>query len=95
MVKLRLKRFGRRNRPFYRICVMETRNPRDGKTIEEIGFYDPVEKDDAKALRVDEDRAMHWLGVGAQPSDTVKSLLRRAGIDAIPGKPKRLETAGA
>ncbi len=95
MVKLRLKRFGRRNRPFYRICVMDTRNPRDGRAIEEIGFYDPIESDDAKALRVDDERAIHWLERGAQPSSTVKGLLKRAGIDAVPGKPKRLESAGA
>jgi small subunit ribosomal protein S16 len=59
---------------------MDKREARDGKAIEEIGFYDPIEKDEANALRVDGERAKYWLGVGAQPSDTVRTLLRRAGV---------------
>lgn len=59
---------------------MDKREARDGKAIEEIGFFDPLEKDAAKALRVDGDRARYWLGVGAQPSDTVRTLLTRAGV---------------
>lgn len=81
MVKLRLKRFGRRHRPCYRICVMDQRSARDSKTIEELGFYDPLEPDDEKALRVDGERVKYWLGVGAQPSSTVRSLIRKAGVE--------------
>ncbi|MCC7145685.1 MAG: 30S ribosomal protein S16 [Phycisphaeraceae bacterium] len=80
MVKLRLKRFGRRNRPFYRLCVMDMRSARDSSAIEELGFYDPIEKDQAKALRINAERAQYWIKVGAQPSDTVRSLLRKAGV---------------
>ena len=81
MVKLRLKRFGRRHRPYYRICVMDQRSARDSKTIEELGFYDPIETDDEKALKMDGDRVKYWLGVGAQPSSTVRSLIRKAGVE--------------
>ncbi len=80
MVRLRLKRFGRTHRPFYRICAIDKRSPRDGRPIEQIGFFDPAEKDDAKALRVETERARYWLSVGAQPSDTVRTLLTRAGV---------------
>ncbi len=88
MVRLRLKRFGRTHRPFYRICAMDKREARDGKAIEEIGFFDPIEKDAAKALRVNGERAKYWLGVGAQPSDTVRTLLQRAGVLEAPTKAK-------
>ncbi len=84
-VKLRLKRFGRRNRACYRINAMDGRSPRDGRVIEELGFYDPVTKDTEKQLRVNRERVEYWLSVGAQPSQTVKSLLKRAGI-AVKGK---------
>lgn len=86
MVKLRLKRFGRRHRPFYRINAMDQRSARDSAAIEELGFYDPLEKDQAKAIKVNEERVRHWLSVGAQPSDTVRSLLKKVGIDPTPGK---------
>ena len=81
MVKLRLKRFGRRNRPYYRICVMDQRSARDSRTIEELGYYDPIESDDAKAVSIKSDRVKYWLGVGAQPSSTVRSLIRKSGIE--------------
>ena len=87
MVKLRLKRFGRRHHPFYRITAMDQRSARDSKTIEELGFYDPIESDDTKALRVDIDRAKYWISVGAQPSDTVAGLLKKVGVDPKPGTP--------
>lgn len=79
-VKLRLKRMGRRHRPFYRLNAIDGRAPRDGRAIEELGFYDPVEKDEAKQLRLNRERIEYWLSVGAQPSDTVRSLLKRSGI---------------
>lgn len=85
MVKLRLKRYGRRHRPFYRLCAMDQRSARDSKAIEELGHFDPIEKDSQKALTINAERAKYWLSVGAQPSRTVKSLLRKAGVDPTPG----------
>lgn len=85
MVRLRLKRFGRRHRPFYRICAMDIRAPRDGRAIEELGLYDPVNKNADQQVRLEEDRIKHWLSKGAQPSDTVANLLKKAGIDPKPG----------
>ncbi len=90
-VKIRMKRFGRRHRPFYRICAMDTRSARDSQSIEQLGFYDPLEENDDKAIKVNTERVMYWRGVGAQPSSTVKSLLKKRGIDAVPGKPKLIE----
>jgi small subunit ribosomal protein S16 len=78
MVKIRLRRVGRKNAPFYRILIADSQSPRDGKFIEIIGQYAPRKSEGA--LHVDEARANYWLGVGAQPTDTVRSLLRRAGI---------------
>jgi small subunit ribosomal protein S16 len=66
------------NQPFYRIVVLDSRKKRDGAYLESLGHYDP--KTEPLTLKVDTDRALYWLGVGAQPSDTVRSLLRRAGI---------------
>ena len=66
---------------------MDTRSARDSKAIEELGFYDPVEQQEEKALRVKTDRVKYWLSVGAQPSDTVRTLLKRVGIDPTPGRP--------
>ena len=87
-VKLRLKRMGRRHRPFYRIAVIDGRNPRGGKTIEVIGHYDPLVSDSAKTTTLKKDRAEYWLNVGAQPSETVLSILRKHDV-AIPIKAKR------
>ena len=92
MVVLRLKRFGRRHRAFFRLCAMDRRAPRNGKVIEELGWYDPIATDDKKT-RLKLDRIDHWLSVGAQPSRTVASLLRKAGCDPKPGK--KLESASA
>ena len=78
MVKLRLKRMGSINKPFYRIVTLDSRKKRDGAYLESIGYYDP--KTDPFTLKVDVDRALYWLGVGAQPSDTVRSLLKKAGV---------------
>ena len=82
MVRIRLQRFGRRNRPFYRLAAINQRNQRDGKTIEELGWYDPIEKDPSKQLELKADRLKYWLSVGAQPTQTVASLLRKAGVIA-------------
>jgi small subunit ribosomal protein S16 len=75
-VRIRLKRFGTIKKPFYRIVVMDVRRSRGGRAVEELGYYDPR----AEALKVDEDRARYWLGVGAQPTETARTLLRRVGV---------------
>ena len=76
MVKIRLKRLGAKKAPFYRIVVADARTPRDGKVLAEIGHYDPT-KDPAE-LRVDVEAAKGWIAKGAQPTDTVKALLKKA-----------------
>src|SRR3979409_2775049 len=78
MVKIRIRRVGWKNSPFYVILVADSQSPRDGKFIEIIGQYAPRKSEGS--LNVDEARANYWLSVGAQPTDTVRSLLRRAGI---------------
>ena len=79
MVRIRLRRVGRKKAPAYRIVVADSKSPRDGKFIEIIGQYAPRQSDEQK-LNVNAERATYWLSVGAQPSDTVRSLLRRAGV---------------
>jgi small subunit ribosomal protein S16 len=95
VVKLRLKRFGRTHRPFYRLSAMDIRTPRNGMSIEELGTYDPVEKDEARQIQFNADRVKHWLDAGAQPSETVVSLLRKAGIDLPKGLAANLEAGRA
>ena len=77
-VKIRLKRMGANKKPFYRIVVADSRAPRDGKFIEEIGFYNPVSAN--KETRINDEKALKWLNAGAQPTDTVKNLLSKEGI---------------
>jgi len=77
MVKIRLKRMGAKKAPFYRIVVADARTPRDGKALEEIGIYDPTKN--PTVLRVDLEAAKNWIAKGAQPTDTVKALLKKAG----------------
>ncbi|MBS1125845.1 MAG: rpsP [Nitrospirae bacterium] len=77
-VKIRLKRIGTHKKPFYRVIVADSRSPRDGRFIEEIGTYDPVKKD--APVKVDEGKALDWLKKGAVPTDTVRSLLSKVGI---------------
>lgn len=79
-VKLRLTRLGRRHRPFFRINAIESRAPRDGKILEKLGHYDPIEKDPAKQLVLNKERVQFWLDKGAVPSDTVSEILLRQGI---------------
>ena len=93
-VKLRLKRFGRRHRPFYRLNAMDARSARDSKSIEELGYYDPLEADQEKALKLKQERIQYWLSVGAQPSETVRSLLKKVGIDPTPGQKATGSAAG-
>jgi small subunit ribosomal protein S16 len=76
--RIRLRRMGAKKAPFYRLVVADSRSPRDGRFIEEIGFYDPTKN--PMVLKVNEERAQYWLKTGAQPSETVKSLLNKAGV---------------
>ena len=78
-VKLRLKRMGSKAKPFYRIVAADSRSPRDGRFIEEIGTYDPSAE--PSVIKVDEDLAKKWLSTGAQPTDTVAKLFKHAGIE--------------
>lgn len=79
-VKLRLKRLGRRHRSFYRLSAMDSRSPRDGRVLEELGTYDPDNKDANAQVKLSADRIKFWLDHGAVPSDTVASLLKKQGI---------------
>ena len=77
-VKLRLKRMGAKQKPFYRIIAADSRSPRDGRFIETVGTYDPVKKEES--ITIDEEKTLKWLNNGAQPTDTVKNLLTKKGI---------------
>ena len=79
-VKIRMTRIGRRHRPFFRINAIESRNPRDGRILEKLGHYDPLEKDKAKQIVLKTDRVKYWLDNGAVPSDTISQILLRLGI---------------
>ena len=79
MVKMRLKRMGSKGAPFYRIVVADSRYPRDGRFIEEVGIYDPTKE--PSVVQVNQELAQKWLSQGAQPTDTVKKLLKIAGIE--------------
>ena len=76
MVKIRLRRMGAKKNPFYRIVVADSRAPRDGRCIEELGFYDPLAE--GEQIKVDLERAKYWIDNGAQPTDTVRGLLKKA-----------------
>ena len=77
MVTIRLSRVGAKKRPFYHLVVTASRNTRDGRYIERLGFFNPVGPDSEENLRIDVERVDYWIGQGAQPSDRVKSLLKR------------------
>ncbi len=77
-VKLRLRRMGKKKQPIYKVVAADSRSPRDGKFLEAIGVYNPLT--DPHTIDIKEDRALYWLNAGAQPTDTVKSLLRQKGI---------------
>ncbi len=76
-VKIRLRRLGAKKKPFYRVVVADNRSPRNGRFIEEIGYYDPMTQ--PAEIKVNNERAKYWLGVGAQPTDTVRILLKKSG----------------
>ena len=77
-VKIRLRRMGAKKAPFYRVIVADERSPRDGKFIDEIGYYNPLR--DPAEIKIDSEKATTWLANGAQPTETVKSLLKKSGI---------------
>ncbi|MBA1333828.1 MAG: SSU ribosomal protein S16p [Firmicutes bacterium] len=77
-VRIRLRRMGAKKRPFYRIVVADSRSPRDGRFIEEIGYYNPISE--PKEIKINAEKAIEWLGKGAKPSDTVKALFEKNGI---------------
>jgi small subunit ribosomal protein S16 len=78
LVKIRLRRMGAKRRPFYRLVVADARSPRDGRFIEQVGFYDPLT--DPATVKIDEDKVLLWLIRGAQPSDSARILLKREGV---------------
>ncbi|MDR2529514.1 MAG: 30S ribosomal protein S16 [Synergistaceae bacterium] len=92
-VRIRLSRFGKKKAPFYRLVVADSRSPRDGRFIELIGTYNPMT--DPAAVKINEERALYWLSVGAQPSDTARGLLKKQGVwekfESAKGKPETLE----
>lgn len=77
-VRIRLARHGRKKSPYYRLVVADSRSPRDGRFIDQIGSYDPMQ--DPARITVDEERALHWLKNGAQPSETARSILKKTGV---------------
>ncbi len=80
-VRIRMKKFGRRHQPFYRICAMDSRTARDGRVLEELGTYDPlVPETDARAI-LNKERIQYWLSVGASPSEKVGALIKKYGVD--------------
>ena len=93
-VKLRFNRMGRSHRAFFRLSAVDSRSPRDGRVIEQLGSYDPCEKDKDKQFKADLERCKYWLDNGAIPSETVSSLLKKNGLEhkglrlPKPGKPK-------
>ncbi|MCA9113947.1 MAG: 30S ribosomal protein S16 [Planctomycetaceae bacterium] len=80
-VRIRMKRLGRRHRPYYRICIMDARSPRDGRAIEEVGSYDPMVRDKAARVKLNMERIEHWVSVGAQPSEKVAALIRKVKMN--------------
>ena len=78
MVKIRLRRMGAKKRPFYRLVVADSRSPRDGRFIEQLGFYDPLTE--PATIKIDADRVKDWMSKGAQPSDAARLLLQREGV---------------
>ena len=92
-LKIRLRQQGRKNRAFYRLVVTDTRSPRDGKYVEALGWYNPIEAEDDKKLAIKADRIQHWLNVGAQLTDNAENLIRKSAPHII--KDVDTEEAGA
>jgi small subunit ribosomal protein S16 len=88
-VRIRMKKMGRKHRPFFRICAMDSRKPRDGRAIEELGHYDPMVRDKSQRVKLNLERIEYWLSVGATPSDKVAVLIKKVkankwGVAAAP-----------
>ncbi len=92
-VRLRLKRFGRLNHPTYRLCATDARSPRDGRVIETLGYYLPKTRREDDQLKLNAERVSYWLSVGAQPSETARSLIKRSGIE-LPERKRRVRKKG-
>jgi len=96
VVRLRMKSMGRRHRPFFRICAIDSRRPRDGRPIEELGYYDPMSRNPETQTVLDVSRTRYWLSVGAQPSEKVQALLRKLKVKKpAPGEPWQVAQASA
>jgi len=80
-VRIRMKRMGRTHRPFYRICAIDKRSPRDGRVLEELGIYDPMVADTDARVKLNTERVDYWIGVGAQPSEKVAVLIKKYGTN--------------
>jgi small subunit ribosomal protein S16 len=80
VVRIRMQRYGRRNRPFYRIAAVEKRARRDGPVVENLGWYNPIATDPTKMMEINAERVTYWLSKGAQPSDTVRDFLAKRGL---------------
>jgi small subunit ribosomal protein S16 len=94
VVRLRMKAMGRRHRPFFRICAMDSRKPRDGRPIEELGYYDPMSRNPQTQTVLDVSRIRYWLSVGAQPSEKVQVLLNKQKVKKpAPGEPWQVAEA--
>ncbi len=93
-VVIRMKRTGRKNRPCYRISVADSRFPRDGRTLENLGLYDPIAPREEARLSLNVERAKHWIGVGAKPSETVNSIFKRSEVYADRPAPTRRKRTG-
>ncbi len=85
MVRIRMQRLGRHNRPFYRIAAIEKRVRRDGRIIEQLGWYDPVAREASKQIEINAERVKYWLSVGAQPTDTVKDFFAKHSLIDVKG----------
>lgn len=90
-LKIRLRQQGRTNRSFYRLVVTDSRAPRDGKYVEALGWYNPIEETDEKKLAIKPDRIQHWLSVGAQLTDNVENLIRRSAPQLIQAQNEKLK----
>ena len=91
MVRIRMKSLGRRHRPFFRICAIDSKRPRDGRAIEELGYYDPMSRNPETQTVLEVSRIRYWLSVGAQPSEKVAVLLKKHGVvKPAPGEPWQL-----
>ncbi len=94
MVRIRMKSLGRRHRPFFRICAIDSKRPRDGRAIEELGHYDPMSRNPETQTVLEVSRIRYWLSVGAQPSEKVQALLRRFKVTKPkPGEPWQVAEA--